>query len=470
MKTFLSLLSVLLIMSNMSSCNTSVEIDNWKKAEEVLRSIKAPSFPDKVYNIRDYGALEDSSALITDIINDVIVECSNNGGGIVLIPEGIYYTGPIELKSNVNLHLEDGAILKFSNNPQDYKPFVITRWEGWDCINFKPLIYAYEQKNIAITGKGILDGQADNEHWWPWKGRKVYGWKEGLISQEWNFDKIAGRNRLEMMSDNNVPVEDRVMTEEDCLRPPFIQPYLCENVLISDIKIINAPFWLIHPLLSENVIVRGVTMESHGPNNDGCDPESCKNVLIEDCYFNTGDDCIAIKSGRNNDGRRWDKPSENIIIRNCVMKDGHGGIVIGSEISGNCFNVWAENCKMDSPDLDRVVRIKSNAIRGGNIENIFVRNIEVGQCREAVFRVEMKYEKVYEGPYIPSVKNVVLENIECNKSNYGIFIDGLENSVQVRDVIIKNCKFNNVTTNKKIIGAENVRFENVYINGSEARN
>src|SRR5690606_8932553 len=126
---------------------------------------------------------------------------------------------------------------------------------------------------------------------------------------------------------------------------------------ISDVTIERAPFWLIHPLLSENIIVRGVTMESHGPNNDGCDPESCKNVLIEDCFFNTGDDCIAIKSGRNNDGRRWNIPCENIIVRNCTMKNGHGGVVIGSEITGGCRNVWAENCTMDSPELDRVLRI-----------------------------------------------------------------------------------------------------------------
>lgn len=460
-KGILLLLSVVLSVPFVKA-----EIDPWEKSEEVLSAIKEPSFPDKIYNILDFGGKEGKGFDNTKAINQAIITCSNEGGGRVLIPEGTFYTGPVELKSNVNLHLADDAILKFSNNPEDYKPFVITRWEGWDCINFKPLIYAYQQTNIALTGKGVLDGQADNTHWWPWKGKTEFGWKKGMISQEWNHNKVSGRNRLEAMEQQNVPVEQRIMTEEDCLRPPFVQPYLCTNVLIQDIKIINAPFWLLHPLLSENVIVRGVILESHGPNNDGCDPESCKNVLIEDCYFNTGDDCIAIKSGRNNDGRRWNKPSENIIIRNCEMKDGHGGIVVGSEISGGCYNVWAENCNMDSPELDRVVRIKSNAIRGGNIENIFVRNILVGECKESVFRVEMKYERVFDGPYIPSVKNVVLENIICNKSQYGIFIDGLENSVQVRDVQVKNCIFNNVKTNKKIIGAENVIFKNVLINGA----
>lgn len=452
-----------------SSCDNN-EVDNWKQAEKVLAEIKDPVFPDKHFNVVDFGfkaECPDSSAPNTVAINNAIEACHAEGGGRVIIPAGTYYTGPIELKSNVNLHMEDGTILRFSNNPDDYTPFVISRWEGWDCINFKPLIYAYKQTNIAITGKGILDGQADNTHWWPWKGKKEYGWEEGMISQEWNPDNTSGKRRLNQMSIDNVPLEERILSKDDCLRPPFIQPYECTNVLIQDIKIINAPFWLIHPVLSENVIVRGVTMESHGPNNDGCDPESCRNVLIEDCFFNTGDDCIAIKSGRNEDGRRWDRPSENIIIRNCVMRDGHGGVVIGSEISGNCFNVWAENCQMDSPELDRVIRIKSNALRGGRIENIFVRNIQVGECKEAVFRIEMKYERVTEGPYIPSVRNVVLENITCDKSRYGVFIDGLENSVQVRDVLIKNCTFNNVKIEKQITGAENVVFENVTINKAE---
>lgn len=445
--------------------NTLSATNPWLEKDRVADRIIPPRFPDKTYSVTDYRS-DLTDKMITTAIRKAIEVCNREGGGTVVIPSGTHYTGPIELKSNVRLHLEEGAILKFSNNPDDYKPFVISRWEGWDCINFKPLIYAYKQTNIAITGKGILDGQADNNHWWPWKGKKEYGWKEGMISQEWHPAKQAGRNRLAAMCDANIPIKDRVMTEEDCLRPPFIQPYLCTNVLIEDIKIINAPFWLIHPLLSQNIIVRGVTMDSHGPNNDGCDPESCTDVLIENCYFNTGDDCIAIKSGRNNDGFRWGIPSKNIIIRNCIMKDGHGGVVIGSEISGGCYNVWAENCEMDSPELDRVVRIKSNAIRGGKIENLFVRNIKVGVCKEAVFRVEMKYERVYEGPNIPSVKNVILENITSNKSRYGIFIDGLEHSIQVQNVLIRNCNFNNVEIDKKITGAECVNFDNTFINGN----
>lgn len=462
----MKIINYLIVVCLLQACgNTPGSEEYWKQAEQVVNSIKEPVFPDRKFDIRDFGAAEGGVA--TEAIGKAIEACHQAGGGMVVVPEGEYYTGPVILKSNVNLHISEGAVLKFSVDPEDYTPFVLTRWEGLDCYNYQPLIYAYDQENIAVTGKGTLDGQADVTNWWPWKGRKEYGWKEGMLSQVHRYDTIAGRNKLEQMEKNCVPVEERRMEKEDCLRPPFVQPYKCRNVLIEGVKIIRAPFWLLHPLLCENVIVRGVNLDSHGPNNDGCDPESCRNVLIENCYFNTGDDCIAIKSGRDNDGRKWNIPSENIVIRNNVMKDGHGGVVIGSEISGNCRNVWAENCEMDSPNLDRVVRIKSNAIRGGIIENVFVRNIKVGECAEAVFRVEMKYERVMEGPNFPLLKNVYLENIECRKSRYGIFIDGFADRNQVSNIFIKNCIFDGVQKKElnRVVGAENVVYENVKMNG-----
>jgi polygalacturonase len=447
-----------------------VEKKAWKQAGKVLKSIKEPKFPDRQFDIRDFGAKEAVEDYSNTAINKAIQECHKQGGGKVIVPAGNFFTGPIELKSNVCLHLEEGAVLKFSTNPEDYLPVVLSRWEGWDCYNLKPLIYAYEQENIAITGKGILDGQASSDNWWPWKSKKEYGWKEGMVSQEWNGDKEAGRNRLARMEAEEIPVEERIMSIEDRLRPPFFQPYLCKNVLVEGITINRSPFWLLHPLLCENVIIRGVTMDSHGPNNDGCDPESCKNVLIEDCYFNTGDDCIAIKSGCNKDGFRWNTPSENIIIRRCVMKDGHGGVVIGSEISGGCRNVWAEDCEMDSPNLDRIVRLKTNPLRGGTIENLFVRNIQVGECKESVMRMELKYERVTKGPNMPVIRNVILNNIQSNKSKYGVWIDGYTDHVSVHDILIRNCNFSNVEKGNLVIGAENVVFEEVFLNGKKVEN
>lgn len=464
-------ISLALVSFALAFAAEPLDVSNpWSAVNEVLKQIKEPSIPTRQFVITNYGAKEGVEDYKTNAINKAIDDCNKNGGGMVIVPKGVFYTEPITLKSNVNLHLEDGAVLKFSTNPEDYLPTVRTTWEGWDCINYRPLIYASNEKNIAITGKGILDGQATDTNWWPWKGKKEHGWKEGMISQEWNgTPENGGRNKLSKMEEDNVPMEKRIMTFEDRLRPAFVEPQNCQNVMLEGFTLINSPFWCLHPFICENVIVRGVTVRSHGPNNDGCDPESCKNVLIEKCTFDTGDDCIAIKSGKNNDGRKRAIPSENIIVRNCEMKDGHGGVVLGSEISGNVRNVWVEDCNMDSPELDRVIRIKSNPIRGGELENFFIRNIKVGQCAEAVFRVEMKYEKVFEGPNMPLVKNFIMENVTCQKSKYGVYIDGFANAPkkQVTGVVFKNCTFNNVTTPHKIVGAENISFDNVVINGQK---
>ncbi len=210
-----------------------------------------------------------------------------------------------------------------------YLPAVLTRWEGMDCYNTHPLVYAIDASNIALTGKGTIDGQASNEIWWWMNGNPEYGWKEGMNSQ-----KLAGRPRLLAYEQNQTPVEERRFDIEGALRPQLVNFMNCTSVLIEDLTLKNSPFWVIHPVRTESLIVRGVTIKSAGPNSDGCDPESCNNVLIENCFFDTGDDCIAIKSGRNNDGRRWNIPSRNIIVRDCRMAAGHGGVVIGSEISG----------------------------------------------------------------------------------------------------------------------------------------
>ncbi len=441
----------------------------WKDVNKVLKQIKAPKFKEKrVFNIEDFGAKKGVEDYHTNAVNKAIDAANAAGGGIVLVPEGTYFTGPITYKSNVCIHLADGAVLKFSTNPDDYLPAVRTCWEGWDCINYRPLIYADGCKNVGLTGNGVIDGQASAANWWPWKGKKEYGWKEGVVCQEWNGTKEnGGRNRLSKMEEDRVPLAQRVMKPEDKLRPAFVEFQNCENLILEGFTLRNSPFWCLHPFMCTNVIVRGVTVSSHGPNNDGCDPESCNLVLIEKCKFDTGDDCIAIKSGKNNDGRSRAMPSKNIVVRNCEMKDGHGGVVLGSEISGNVQNVWAENCSMDSPNLDRVIRIKSNPIRGGELKNFFIRNIEVGQCKEAIFRVEMKYEHVTEGPNMPLVENFLMENVKSKKSKYGVWIDGLVNTArpQVNGVTFRNCEFDNVKIPTKIVGAENVNFDNVKING-----
>lgn len=435
----------------------------WKEAAKIEKNIQRTSFPKKDYNILKFGAVaNDTARLNHEAINNAILSCSLNGGGRVVIPAGIFYTGPIRLKSNVNLHISEGAQLKFSTRKELYLPPVLTRWEGLDCYNYQPLIYAFGETNIAITGKGIIDGQGSNDNWWSMCGAGKFGWKPGMPGQN-----VVGRGRLSRASEENLPIEQRIMGPIDALRPQLINIYKCNKVLIQDVTLLNSPFWVIHPLLSENLVIQGVSMINDGPNGDGCDPESCKNVLIENCFFNTGDDCIAIKSGRNSDGRKWNIPSENIIVRNCIMKNGHGGVVIGSEISGGFKNLFVENCEMDSPNLDRVIRIKSNTCRGGIIENIYVRNIKVGQCKEAVLKINLLYESDEEclRNFPPTVRHVYLQNVNCEKSRYGVLVAGLPGVEKVYDIHVENCNFNGVESGNSIDGAKDVFFNNLKING-----
>lgn len=439
--------------------------DGWDtQYKQIEQSIRQPQFGDKVFNITKYGAsVKATAAANQKAINKAIDACSKAGGGRVVVPEGTFNTGAITLKSKVNLHVEKGAVLQFVFQPELY-PIVPTRWEGLDCYNLQPCIYAYNQNDIAITGEGTIDGGGENSTWWKWCGAPRYGWKQGEVGQN-----MGARARLLKYAEDGVDMKERQFTAKDGLRPQLINTYDCDGVLIENVTLLRSPFWVIHPLLCKNVIVRGVHINNDGPNGDGCDPESCDGVLIENCFFNTGDDCIAVKSGRNNDGRLWNKPSENIIIRNCEMQNGHGGVVIGSEISGGCRNLFAENCKMDSPDLDRVVRIKTNTCRGGIVENIYARNIEVGQCGESVLKINLDYEpkEICCRGFVPTVRNINIENITCNKSKYGVLIVALDSVTNVYNINVKNCRFNGVEKGNKITGkTRDVNFENLFINGS----
>lgn len=444
---------------------SNIDFDKaFKESAKIEKQIKRTSFAKRTFYITDFGAKPHNEAEpCHEAINQAITACSLAGGGTVVVPKGTFFTGPITLKSNVNLHVSEGATLKFSTDQSLYFPGVITRWEGIDCYNARPLIYAYGETNIAITGKGTIDGQGSKEAWWPMCGAPRYGWKEGMVAQ-----RNGGRERLLMYGETNTPIYKRIMTPEDGMRPQLINLYSCNTVLIEDVTLLNSPFWVIHPLFCESLIVRGVNIFNRGPNGDGCDPESCKNVLIENCVFDTGDDCIAIKSGRNNDGRKWNIPSENIIVRGCKMKNGHGGVVIGSEISGGYRNLFVENCEMDSPELDRVIRIKTSTCRGGVIENVFVRNVTVGQCREAVLRINLQYEnrENCQRGFTPTVRNVHLKNVTCQKSQLGVLVIGLEDPSLVNNISVEDSHFNNVAKDgNDIKSAKDVTFKNLYING-----
>ncbi len=413
-----------------------------------LACIQAPVFPDRDFNIVAFGAKPGADC--TEAIHAAIEACHQAGGGRVVVPAGEWLTGAVRLKSNVNLHVVEGATLRWTFDLEKY-PVVFTRWEGIECMNYSPFIYAFEQQNIAITGKGTLDGGATWETWWDWNNKKMPVRKQ-----------VVDRDKLVEMGESNVPVAQRVFGPGHFLRPNFIQPYRCKNILIEGVKIIRSPMWEIHPVLSTNITVRGVSIISHGPNNDGCDPESCRDVLIEDTLFDTGDDCIAIKSGRNNDGRRVNVPTENVIVRNCVMKEGHGGVVLGSECSGGIRNVFVENCVMDSPELDRALRFKNNAVRGGVLENVFMRNVKVGRVGEAVLTIDLLYEEGAKGDFKPIVRNVELDNVTSTASPRVMFVRGFEGAI-IDDIRIRNSKFQGVTATEVVTHTGSIRFENVTI-------
>lgn len=443
----------------------AAEADDWAMAREIVARIKPPTFPDRDFPITDFGADGEAVADSSDAFRKAIAAANAAGGGRVVVPPGAWLTGPIHLKSNVNLHVQKGATILFKTDPKAYLPLVFTRWEGIELMNYSPFVYAFEQENIAITGEGVLDGQCSREHWWTWKGKwkqNQHGWVEGMPDQR------PSRAKLFQMAEDRVPVEQRIFGEGHYLRPPFIQPYRCKNVLIEGVSLRRSPFWQVHPVLCENVTIRKLDINSHGPNNDGCDPESCKDVLIEDCFFSTGDDCIALNSGRNEDGRRVGAPCQNVVIRGCRMADGHGGLTIGSQISGHVKNVFAENCKLDSPDLDHAIRFKNNALRGGVVERVRYRNLEVGNVRRAVVTVDFNYEEGANGRFKPVLRDVLIQNVRSAKSRRAVDLQGLSGA-PARDIRIENCDFQGVAEPSTVKHVEGLKLTNVRVNGRVAR-
>jgi len=405
-----------------------------------------------------------------DVIQQAINDATSNGGGKVVIQgsadsqePNIYYTGAINLRSNVELHIEENAILKFvRNKTNEFYPLVYTRWEGVEHMNFSPFIYCYEEENIAITGKGILDGCADEFNWMPWKF--------GFFNEE---DQQIQRERLFELGQINADVRTERIFGDDVstIRPPFIQPYKSKNILIRDITILNSPFWEVNPVLCENLKVDGIRIETNLYNNDGVDPESCKDIIIENCFFLTGDDCIAIKSGRNNEGRNIGVPCENIIIRNNEFKDGHGGITIGSEISGGVNDVFAHDNYFDSKELDYPIRFKTNAERGGKLENIFVKNSVVNKSKVAVIHADFFYEEGTEGNHKPILRNITLSNIKTVDggsidAKNALYLKGFEDA-KIENIVLEDAVLNGVKGDMILQNIKHLTFKNVSINGEK---
>ncbi|HLA79105.1 MAG TPA: glycoside hydrolase family 28 protein [Vicinamibacteria bacterium] len=421
--------------------------DPWARLPEILARIQPPAFPARDFLLTAFGGRGDGKHDNTRAFAAAIAACHRAGGGRVVVPAGDFPTGPIHLRSRVNLHLTDGATIRFSRDPAKYLPLVLTRFEGVELMNYSPLIYAFEQQDIAITGAGTLDGQAGPEHWWHWKKA------EGAESQK------PDRTRLFRQAEDGVPVAARVYGAGHYLRPSFIEPYRSRSVLIEGVTIRNSPMWVIHPVLSQNVTVRGVKVVSPGPNNDGCNPESSADVLIEDSLFDTGDDCIALKSGRNADGRRLGVPVERVVVRRCRMRAGHGGVTIGSEISGGARDVFAENLEMSSPELERGLRIKTNAMRGGVIENVFARDVKVGEVGSAI-EVDMLYEEGEAGSFLPVVRNLRVERMTVEKAVHALFVRTLARS-PLGGLLVRDSSFRGVAQGNRIEGTMDLELQNV---------
>lgn len=333
-----------------------------------MEDLQRPSFPDRVFPITDYGAAADDDKLDTAAFAAAIEACAKAGGGVVDVPAGTWLTGAIHLRSNVNLHLAEGAVLRFSDNPEHYLPVVFTRWAGFECYNYSPLIYARDCENIAVTGSGTIDG--NGRPWWPWFERQAE------TAEHMYHEQVL----------KGVPPGERVYgTVEAGLRPQLISPINCRNVLLEDFTIAEpGPFWTIDLVYCDRVIARKLRILTEGgPNTDGLNADSSTNVLIEHCYFNTGDDCIAIKSGMNEDGWRAGKPARNIVARYNMTEKGHGGTVFGSDVSGGIQNVYVHSSVFNGTLIG--LRFKATRGRGGLVENVFCRNIDMtGIEREAI--------------------------------------------------------------------------------------
>lgn len=440
-----------------------LEAEGWQQVPGILSRINPPQFPAGTFNIKDFGAAGDSVTNDLPAVMKAIDACSKAGGGKVLIPAGQYFIkGPIHLQSNVNFHVQEGARIFFSQQPKDYLPAVKVRWEGTVCYNYSPLIYGYQLKNIAITGKGMIDGAA--REW----------------SMEWRKVQKPDKDRLRQMGNDTIPEVQRVFAEgfldldgdgqddgygdgqQHYLRPTLIELYECENILLEDFSIKESPFWTVHPVFSKNITVRNLTIYGAVLNDDGVDPDSCEDVLIEGCEIQTRDDAISIKAGRDQDA--WNRPgSKNIVVRNNRLLSGANALCIGSEMSGGVSHVFAENNYIANGQ--HALNFKCNLDRGGQVEKVYLRNTEIESCGKAMFIFRMDYHG-YRGNHFPTKFNdFYVSGIRCKNVEQKPF-----KIVGVQDQFITRVYLNDITIDKageesQFEYADDLVFSSVTING-----
>lgn len=396
------------------------------------------------FDVTLYGAIGDGTTDNTQFFAEAIEECEQSGGGTVFVPAGIYCTGPIVLKSNMTLYVDAGAVIKFTDDFDAY-PAVKTRWSGYECFGYSPLLFGSELKNVTIKGEGCFDGQG--KAWWEINQQLR---KNSTAYTSARTQEIARLNK-EFMD----PLETNLVEwDSQFLRPPLLQLIDCEHVTIEGVTLQNSPFWNTHLVYCNHVTVRGVTIKnpSDTPNGDGLDIDSCSNVRVSDSHFDVGDDCLVLKSGINEDGRRVGKPTENVVVSNCTMLHGHGGFVLGSENSGGIKNVTVSNCVFIG--TDRGIRIKTNRERGAYVKNILVNNIYMEDvlCPLAInsfyrYGVNEKdplitsQEAIPVTEKTPRIEHIHISNVTAKKCRAAAgFIYGLP-EMRVKDVSLSHVTF-----------------------------
>lgn len=402
----------------------------------------------------------------TTLIKSVIDKLAAQGGGTLYFPAGTYLTGPIEMKSNITIEVESGATLKFTDNFDEYLPFIEVRHEGIMMKSFKPLIYSYDSDNIVIKGEGTLDG--NGKTWWTEFFKVLVDLRDNGKREVNKYQKIfEDANDLKSLyAETN---EDWHSTlDRRFFRPPFIQPIRCTRVKIEGVKIINSPFWTVNPEFCDNVTVKGITINNPpSPNTDGINPESCSNVHISDCHISVGDDCITIKSGRDLQARKIGVPCQNITITNCTMLSGHGGVVIGSEMSGGIKKVTISNCIFDG--TDRGIRIKSTRGRGGYVEDVRVSNIVMNNIKKEAFVFNLKYSDMPQEPKsdrTPEYRNISISDVIVRNVQTPIKIVGLEEA-PITGIVLKNIQIEDARDKSVFQDCNGVILDNVTVNGKE---
>lgn len=427
----------------------------WQQAPQILRRVTPPTFRDASFDITAYGAVGDGSTDSTNAIRAAVADCARSGGGHVVVPSGTFVSGAIHLQSGVDLHLDDGAVLRGSTDLEQYLPNVYTRWQGIECYNYSPLIYANGQQNVAVTGTGTIDGQGTVASWHSWGGGGA----------DWTA--------LQQMGADGVPVEQRQFGAGHKLRPNMVQFYGCQNVLVADLTLVNPPMWTVHPVLCSNVTVRDITVHSTISNGDGCDPECSSDVHIDGCRFDTNDDCIAIKAGRDADGRRVNVPSQDIVVENCEFSGRWGGITIGSEMSGGVRNVFARDCRINPPDFPGMYPVKyalyakSNQARGGFIEDIYLKDFTGQNVERQAIYVTMNYSGGDDETYFPTVERIAVQGMLIDGAQAVLYLDGLATD-HLDDVTVANSEFSDITGQDTVDNTDDLTLFQVTVNGQPA--